>query len=528
MCERFPSDVLLDWRQGRLAADVAEHVPHCQLCQAELQELEQWLDVAARDVIEPSAGADAFVRNVIRKRVDDRPALREGTRSDKANRGARRRWQLVASTVASAAVMLMIGLMWFGPKSSAPVLGTLVMVPEGVMLHRDGQQHAAASGMTLRASDTLSVPVNHTATVSLTDGMRAELGPLTTLVFERDELVLREGFLELSPESVSSTARDDSNMRGASRQSARHTVRQMVRTPSARAAVRETTFSLGVDEHRTCLRVAAGEVAFTRLSDGQTVEVAAGQRLVINADADLRPTPSRTGTVLQIVSDDDRFPQWAEFNRLVEAQFSQRLWRLGFRVETRRYDDVRAEDLVNRPLVIVSIFESDVGAADALRRIKLADADVPVLCFEPDGFPVLGMTGPEIRVDHGFDKRGLFVVDFPNPHHPLSAGLKGEDVELFRSRLGNLGWGRPAGDAVIAVQLAGQPTKAVVFGYEAGGRLLDRNAPARRVGMFLDPDQVQTDSQTAWRLFEAAVEWCVQERPQPAVAKLKNSWRGVT
>lgn len=78
-----------------------------------------------------------------------------------------------------------------------------------------------------------------------------------------------------------------------------------------------------------------------------------------------------------------------------------------------------------------------------------------------------------------------------------------------------IGWGTPGLEASVIASLPGQPNQAVLFAYDAGRPLVIRSgkpqevAPARRVGLFLDPFAVTEGEREVWQLFEAAVDWSV-------------------
>jgi hypothetical protein len=206
------------------------------------------------------------------------------------------------------------------------------------------------------------------------------------------------------------------------------------------------------------------------------------------------------------VSSDKRFPDWDRFNQLIgERLVSTRLWRLGFKVEVRHYHELQPNDLAGRALVIASLFDYGVGE-EAIKRAGLADAPVPVICLEPAAYPALGMGGPKQDTDFGFFP-GTARVTIAAPQHPLAGGLTGDRNDLFRKCAG---WGKPADSATVIASLADKPEHAVVFAYDAGAKMTNRTAAARRVGLFLDPWALDEKSVTAWALADAAVEWCVE------------------
>ena len=178
---------------------------------------------------------------------------------------------------------------------------------------------------------------------------------------------------------------------------------------------------------------------------------------------------------------------------------------MGFRVDVRHFEDVQPSDLSDRAIVIVSLFDYGVGEP-AIERIDLAHADVPVICLEPAGYLQLGMTAAREGTGFAF-RSGKSAVKFVAPNHPLAAKLDGMRDGLLR---GIIGWGRPLDSATLIAHLPEHPEQGIVFAYDAQQMLNNFSAPARRVGLFLDPSGISEQSHDSWRLLEAAVNWSVE------------------
>jgi len=490
--DRCPTDDLLldhvDARlPGREADEAAAHLATCARCRSTLAELAVLRDAAARDRPSPGAPAEARVFEAIRRAGRVRPRRQRATGPP--------RWAVAAAIlVLGAAGLIGVGLR---PMKADAIVATVASADGRVVVRRGGVESPASAGMGLHEGDELAVPADATAVLDLPDRSRAELGPESTLRFHDllgdAPLELRAGFLAVD----------------AARRPADHPL--AILTPDARAEVLGTRFILGADADETHLRVAEGLVHLVRIDDGASVDVAGGNRAeVVDRDRTrLRAHPSLPGTALIIASDEKAPADFARFNRLVGARLlGRRLRHLGFRVETKAHADVTAADLAGRPLVIVSYSEENVGFEESLGRIGLKGADVPILCFEPLAFPTLGLTGGVRGRDFDW-QGGETAIDFPRPDHPLSAGLVGPRRDLF-GKPGCFGWARPAGSAETIAAVAGDGSKAVMFAYEGGREMAGGRAPGRRVGLFLDPSQVGEDSEPAWNLVEAAVEWCVE------------------
>jgi hypothetical protein len=205
---------------------------------------------------------------------------------------------------------------------------------------------------------------------------------------------------------------------------------------------------------------------------------------------------------------------WDRFNRLISDQLVRtRLWRLGFRVETRHFDDIQPEALHDRALIIVSLFAEGVGEP-ALERLGLAHTQVPVICLEPAGYPTLGLVEGAQNVAYGFASGATPVSLTPRDNHSIRQRLKASPEHWFKKVEG---WGRPAASGAILASIQDHPDRAVWFAYETG-QPLARNgasAPARRVGLCLDPYNMTDHSNPIWEMFEISVNWSVSREAQP-------------
>ena len=69
----------------------------------------------------------------------------------------------------------------------------------------------------------------------------------------------------------------------------------------------------------------------------------------------------------------------------------------------------------------------------------------------------------------------------------------------------------PAASATVVSIIPNQPTQATIFCYEAGAPLCDTvPAPDRRVGMLLKMEVALNLNENGWKLFDAAVNWCLR------------------
>ncbi len=161
---------------------------------------------------------------------------------------------------AAAAALLAAGL-WFFLGNASPA-ATIVGAGPGSTVEREGSARPAAVGLDLLEGDVL----RGTATILLErDAARVQCRGDVELLVGRDRLELRKGVLDAS---VTKRPAD----------------RPLVfATPLAEARILGTRFSLSVGR----LEVQEGRVRFTRLADGASVDVAAGQLAVAAPSAAL-------------------------------------------------------------------------------------------------------------------------------------------------------------------------------------------------------------------------------------------------
>jgi ferric-dicitrate binding protein FerR (iron transport regulator) len=395
------------------------------------------------------------------------------------------------SMAVAACALLAFTWGWFGLYKGKE-WATVLSVEGGVeIVHAQGSRLAAA-GETLRAGDSIRVLEEGRANLSVNGLGSVALGPEANVRLSQQARVLElgSGFIEIE-------ARKQPRNRP-----------WRIRTPEAEAAVIGTKFSLSASDRRTALRVSEGLVHLTGLASGQMASVPGGNRALVAAAAPPEVEKSRTGSVLLLTSRVPLNAQWDRFNRLISDQLVRtRLWRLGFQVETRHFDDIQPEALKDRALVIVSIFPEGVGEP-ALERLGLAQTPLPVLCLEPAGYHALGLVDTQDPGAFGFASGARPVAFHPQHPHRLLQKLTASPERWFKKIEG---WGRPAPSASVLASIQDQPDHVVWFAYEAGSPLArsGSQAPARRVGLFLDPYNMTDHSNPIWEMFEASVDWSV-------------------
>lgn len=410
-----------------------------------------------------------------------------------------RPWQQtgVVRIAAMAACLTLAFIGWWLAAPGAP-WATVLQAEGGVEILRGGLARPAVRGETLRKGEHLRVGAQGGGVLDVRHLGRVTLGPETRLhpALEPRVLELEGGFIEIEAE----------------KQPADRPWR--IRTAQAEAAVIGTKFSLAAAEARTVLRVSEGVVRLTALSSGKAESVEGGRRAFVNGDSPPAVAGSRTGSVLLLTSRTAPQGGWDRFNRLIgDKLVGTRLWRLGFKVETRHFDEVQPVDLQGRALVIVSIFAEGVGET-VLERLRLATTGMPLICLEPAGYPTLGMAGGGAEAAYGFSSGGSEVTILPGTH-PMLKGLSVPPASWLRTMQG---WGCPPdGGARVLAHLPGRPDRAVWFAYESGAAMAApvNRAPARRTGLFLDPRAMIDPGSPVWQAFEASVDWSVSIDTSP-------------
>ncbi len=142
---------------------------------------------------------------------------------------------------------------------------------------------------------------------------------------------------------------------------------------------------------------------------------------------------------------------------------------------------------------------------------------MPVICSEPWLFYDLGMTGQTKKVDFGRKSRQNEMT-IVSSDHPLAASLS-DNVRVSTNTF-YMGWGVPGKNAIPVAALKKDPGKYTIFAYEIGAEMPDIVAPARRVGLFLFRGTAKTFTPEAWSLFNAVVDWSIEDPDSVLQAEL--------
>ncbi|MEI2688266.1 MAG: DUF362 domain-containing protein [Anaerolineae bacterium] len=178
-----------------------------------------------------------------------------------------------------------------------------------------------------------------------------------------------------------------------------------------------------------------------------------------------------------------------------------RLTTAGYSVLVRNQSETSALEALGKDLVIISDSVTSTNV-----NTKFRDVMIPVINWEPSLFDDMMMTGVTSGTHYG-DLASQTQLNIVDASHPLAAGLAaGLRTTTASPQL--YFWGVPSANASVAATLNGYPTRAAVFGYEAGVNMVGMKAPARRVGFFNGSASVFTAD--GWALYDAAVQWALQ------------------
>ncbi len=190
---------------------------------------------------------------------------------------------MVLALAASVALLLGLGVWYFGPTMGQPMLAEVQGLDAS--LHRGTESIPAVKGMSLQPADVLRVGSN--ASVTITFGAEQT----RVKVYAGTEMQLAS--LARGKRFVVQAGRIEAVV---ARQRPFHPM--ILVTPPAEARVLGTKFTLATTTIETCLEVIEGQVRLTRTSDGAAAKVSAGQSAVGTAEYPPTAQP-RTGQLLR-------------------------------------------------------------------------------------------------------------------------------------------------------------------------------------------------------------------------------------
>jgi hypothetical protein len=210
----------------------------------------------------------------------------------------------IATACAAVGLVVAAGLLLLHSPPTGdrrPTVGRLDSVTGTVTVTTAGAgPRTAANGERIRSADTIqTLEAGSAATLTLTDGSRFTLRDNTTLTCEPNATAIHRGVVavDVVPQSNDRPRR--------------------VTTPHHRMFVGEGKFELRSTDDNTTLTVTAGRVTVTRIGDGQSIDVADGQRLVSRSG--LPFTLERTDVVVWSADFEHGLPPGWRLGRFVKT-----------------------------------------------------------------------------------------------------------------------------------------------------------------------------------------------------------------
>ena len=243
-----------------------------------------------------------------------------------------------------------------------------------------------------------------------------------------------------------------------------------------------------------------------------------------------------------------------------ERSILSHLEELGYRVETTDDTSLQPHHTNGKALVIVS---STVRAERVGMALRLAE--IPVIVSSGALFAALGLTGAVAGRDYGTVTHDA-TVRIRDASHPMAAGLTGtttlsevapaspftkpgeeavEKAQQIIERLTSgerrlwgeespaedvpesasvLVWGIPREGAIKIAALENLDERALIFGYDLCGSMFGLQAPARRVGLFLNEAVATKLTGAGWALFDAAVNWAIGDEAKDFTQVYREEW----
>lgn len=158
-------------------------------------------------------------------------------------------------------------------------------------------------------------------------------------------------------------------------------------------------------------------------------------------------------------------------------------------------------------LVVISstVYPARIGS-------RLRDAPEPIIVAEHSLYPKFHMTGTKSG-DWGFTTSAR-MLEIVNPVTPMAAGFNG-DVSVS-TKAKQMNFGKVGSDAYIIATAKDAANQAVIFAYDAGGRLFNGGiARGTRVGFYMSQKHPKHANRDGWALFDAAAAWATPMAPEP-------------
>jgi len=209
------------------------------------------------------------------------------------------------------------------------------------------------------------------------------------------------------------------------------------------------------------------------------------------------PTPEPgIGEILFVVGNTNMNATSSRSDRAIRDRLEGR----GYTVTIVDDSASQTSDANGKVLVVIS---STVGSSNV--RNKFRNVNVPVIVWEQALLDNMRMTGNNSG-NHGTDSAEN-SINIVNNTHPLAAGLSSGLVRVVTNNR-TFSYGQPNNNAIKIATIDNNSSRYVIFAYETGAQMFNGlNAPARRVGFFLENRTAERLNDNGWSLFDAAVNW---------------------
>jgi len=200
-----------------------------------------------------------------------------------------------------------------------------------------------------------------------------------------------------------------------------------------------------------------------------------------------------------------------------DAILIEHLQGLGLEVIVQDAEAVTPEDAEKYSMIYISesISSGDIGD-------RLNQTTTPMMSSEHYLSDDMGIAGDLTDEDYGQTERKYQQVTIVDAQHPLAAGFSG-DVQVYKKN-GKFSFTKPGGDVQIIATFPEDPEKALVYAYEKDAKNLNGDTISqRRVFFFLFAAQESKLTEDGWKMFDAAVNWCLEVNKPTTLAAEKPS-----
>jgi hypothetical protein len=196
-----------------------------------------------------------------------------------------------------------------------------------------------------------------------------------------------------------------------------------------------------------------------------------------------------------------------------DAAMKTRLENLGFTVTAKvANNNLATVDADGKTVVVIS---SSVTASSVLAKFRYVA--VPVVSWEFDILDDMLMT-PSPAGNFGTTAATETVVNITNATHPLAAGLSGPTQVAGTAT--SFTYGVPPAGAVNVASINNDAGKSAIFAYDRDATMVNLDAPARRVSLFMTDATAGSFNSNGNSLFDAAIKWATEVKTAPTIESL--------